>query len=81
MNSNLCLFCSYLLNEGKQRTATLTLRLTFYSGGEEKQRRKRRKIFREGKYFSSGGEETQRRKRRKKYLEKISPKVVKDIEK
>ena len=59
----------------------IELTLTLHSGGEEKQRRKRRKIFREGKYFSSGGEETQRRKRRKKYLEKISPKVVKDIEK
>ena len=32
LNSNLFLFCSYLLDEGKQETATLT----FYSGGEKK---------------------------------------------
>ena len=45
----------------KAKSATLTLTLTFYSGGEEK----------EGKYsekeniFFSGGKENQRRKRRK----------------
>ena len=51
----------------KAKTATLTLTLTFYSGGEEK----------EGKYseeniFFSGGKENQRRKRRKIFGEDLS---------
>ena len=49
-------------------------------GGEEKRRRKRRKIFGEGEYLFFGGEEKQRKGKGGKYLEKISPKIVKDIE-
>ena len=51
----------------KAKTATLTLTLTFYSGGEEKEG----KII-GGEYLFSGGKENQRRKRRKIFGEDLS---------
>ena len=69
-------FCKFL-----KRALNVTYNaVDIYCIREEKQRRKRRKILIEGECLFSGGDEKQRRKGGK-YLEKISLKIVKDIEK
>ena len=64
--------------EESRKTAMLTL--TIYPRGEEKQRRKGRKIFGEGEYLFLE-EKKNREGKGGKYVEKTPPKIVKDIEK